>query len=74
LLHSHAIDDLVAGLATAEGGMSEHARQYASGALFELDEVARQNAKAAAVAAKAAAASSSGSEAPVKLIPSHASC
>eukprot|EP01047_Picozoa_sp_COSAG01_P096311 COSAG01_NODE_26833_length_701_cov_3062.495017_1_plen_225_part_01 len=34
--------------------MTEKARQYASGALFELDEVARQKAKEAAAAAKAA--------------------
>ena len=39
--------------------MTEKARQYASGALFELDEVARQKAKDAAVAAKAAAAAAS---------------
>ena len=42
-------------VASAEGGMTEKARQYASGALFELDEVVRQKAKEAAVAAKAAA-------------------
>ena len=46
-------------VASAEGGMTEKARQYASGALFELDEVARQKAKDAAVAAKAAAAAAS---------------
>ena len=34
-------------VATVEGGMSEEARQYALGALFELDEVARQKAKVA---------------------------
>ena len=36
--------------------MTKAARQYASGALFELDEVARQKAKDAATAAKEAAA------------------
>ena len=36
--------------------MTEAARQYASGALFELDEVARQKAKDAATGTKAAAA------------------
>ena len=36
---------------------TEKARQYASGALFELDEVVRQKAKEAAAAAKAAAQS-----------------
>ena len=45
-------------VATAEGGLSDEARQFASGALFELDEEARQKAKEAAVAAKAAAAAS----------------
>eukprot|EP01047_Picozoa_sp_COSAG01_P054828 COSAG01_NODE_6039_length_3884_cov_2.766975_1_plen_928_part_00 len=54
-LRSHA--SVMASLrvvASAEGGMTEAARQYASGALFELDEVARQKAKDAATAAKAA--------------------
>ena len=45
-------------VASAEGGMTDKARQYASGALFELDEVARQKAKDAATAAKAAAVAS----------------
>eukprot|EP01048_Picozoa_sp_COSAG05_P045097 COSAG05_NODE_25973_length_192_cov_20.107527_1_plen_63_part_11 len=50
--------------------MSEHARQYALGALFELDEVARQKAKAAAVAAKAAAqASGSGRDGDDAVVP-----
>ena len=40
--------------------MTEAARQYASGALFELDEVARQKAKQAAVAAHAAIAGAAG--------------
>ena len=47
-------------VATVEGGLSEEARQYASGALFELDEVARQKAKEAAVAAKVADGDDSG--------------
>eukprot|EP01047_Picozoa_sp_COSAG01_P022601 COSAG01_NODE_1347_length_10632_cov_29.175370_3_plen_2601_part_00 len=57
--HSSVIVSLRA-VASAEGGMSEKARQYASGALFELDEVARQKAKEAAAAAKAAAQSDGG--------------
>eukprot|EP01048_Picozoa_sp_COSAG05_P044625 COSAG05_NODE_25431_length_197_cov_32.663265_1_plen_65_part_11 len=35
-------------------GMSKEARQYAAGALFELDEEARQKAKDVAAAQKAA--------------------
>ena len=66
--HAHVMTALRA-VATAEGGMSEQARQYASGALFELDEVARQKAKAAAVAAKAAAASGSGSDGDDAVVP-----
>eukprot|EP01047_Picozoa_sp_COSAG01_P038713 COSAG01_NODE_3157_length_6489_cov_11.663380_2_plen_992_part_00 len=38
-----------------EGGMTEKARQYAMGALFELDETARQKAKDVAATAKVAA-------------------
>ena len=38
-------------VATAEGGLSDAARQFASRALFELDDEARQKAKQAAVAA-----------------------
>ena len=66
--HAHVMTALRA-VATAEGGMSEQARQYASGALFELDEVARQKARAAAVAAKAAAASGSGSKGEDAVVP-----
>eukprot|EP01047_Picozoa_sp_COSAG01_P135940 COSAG01_NODE_66265_length_270_cov_1.812865_1_plen_90_part_11 len=46
-------------VASVEGGMTEKARQYASGALFELDEATRQKAKDAA-AAKAAAQTDDG--------------
>ena len=48
-LRSHA--DVLPSLrkvATAEGGLSDEARQFASGALFELDEEARRKAKEAA--------------------------
>ena len=58
--HAHVMSALRV-VATAEGGMTDQARQYASGALFELDEVARQKARDAAAAAKAAAAQASGS-------------
>ena len=59
-LRSHAsVMSSLRAVASAEGGMTEKARQYASGALFELDEVARQKAKDAAVAAKAATAAAS---------------
>ena len=55
-LRSHAsVMEALRTVASVEGGMTEKARQYASGALFELDEAARQKAKEAAVAAKAAA-------------------
>eukprot|EP01047_Picozoa_sp_COSAG01_P013145 COSAG01_NODE_610_length_14860_cov_222.563647_4_plen_1950_part_00 len=47
-------------VASAEGGMTEKAQQYAAGALFELDEVTRQKAKDAAVAAKTAAQTDDG--------------
>eukprot|EP01048_Picozoa_sp_COSAG05_P008983 COSAG05_NODE_711_length_7822_cov_11.919720_7_plen_114_part_00 len=48
-------------VATAEGGKSELARQYASGALFELDEAARlQKANDAAAASKASGSDGGG--------------
>ena len=42
--HKHVMGALRM-VTTAEGGLSEQARRYASGALFELDEATRQQAK-----------------------------
>eukprot|EP01047_Picozoa_sp_COSAG01_P025923 COSAG01_NODE_1653_length_9619_cov_43.055573_3_plen_686_part_00 len=44
-------------VASGAGGLSDEARRYAKGALFELDEAVRQRAKEAAAANSAAAAS-----------------
>ena len=48
-LRSHAdVLPSLRSVAMAEGGLSDEARQFASGALFELDEEVRRKAKEAA--------------------------